>query len=47
MLPFALVYYVYSIYCYINNKEKKFSVDKISIPLLIITLLFGVIRNII
>ena len=48
MLPFALIYFIYLLYNYIIGNDKYYKIgNKVSILLAVITLLFGVIRNII
>ena len=45
--PF-IIYYIYLNYCYIFNKDNKykFIVNKISIILIFVCLIFGIVRNI-
>lgn len=48
LIPFFLIYYIYDVYTFIFEKEKKSKIFKyMSIPLLVITILFGIVRNII
>lgn len=48
LLPLFCVYYVYSVYNFVFEKNKESKLIKyLTIPLLIITILFGIIRNII
>lgn len=48
MLPFFIMYYVYLNYIYICNKEDKITKNipnYVTITLLVITILFGILRN--
>ena len=48
MLPFGIIYFIYWLYNYIIGNENYYKISNgISIFLVVITLLFGIIRNII
>lgn len=46
IVPF-IIYYIYLNYCYIFNKDNKFKsiVNKLSLILIFISIIFGIVRN--